>query len=424
MSSFCVISIHGFFHVRKNTHDYFMDLKSGFPFSLIKNGLLYNYAALKESSKTEIVILGGGISGALAAFYLTRAGLQCTVIDERNIGLGSTCASTSLLQYEIDVPLFKLKKMIGDRNAERAYLLCGQAIDTIKEIADEIGYDQFEYKPSLYYAANKKDVDLLNEEFTVRKNSGFDVSLLDEKEIKNKYGFKSPAAILSKLGGQVDAYTLTHAIHQYNIKKGCKVFENTTIKKINHQKENVLLTTKDDLKIDCRHLVYATGYETINFIKKKIVNLHSTYVIVSPHDTVKKNSGLDNTLIWNTDDPYLYMRTTQDGRLIVGGRDEPFYNPEKRDRLLDKKAERLEQDFKKLLPEIPFETEFKWTGTFGTTKDGLPFIGPYKKLPNSYFSLGFGGNGITFSVIAAEINRDIILGKVNPDREIFKFERI
>ncbi|MEO6870532.1 MAG: FAD-dependent oxidoreductase [Ginsengibacter sp.] len=400
-----------------------MDLKSGFPFSLIKNGLLHNYASLKESGETEIVILGGGISGALAAFYLTRAGLQCTVIDHRNIGLGSTCASTSLLQYEIDVPLCKLKKMIGDRNAERAYHLCAQSIDTIKEIAELIGYDQFEYKSSLYYAANKNDVSFLNEEFGARKKSGFDVSLLNAQEIKNQYGFNSTAAILSKLGGQVDAYTFTHALHQYNIQKGCRVFENTTIKKIDHQKENVLLTTKDNLTINCRHLVYATGYETVNFIKKKIVNLHSTYVIVSPHDTIQENTQLDKTLIWNTDDPYLYMRTTQDGRLIVGGRDEPFYNPEKRDRLLDKKAAKLEQDFNNLFPEIAFETEFKWTGTFGTTKDGLPFIGPYKKLPNSFFSLGFGGNGITFSVIAAQINCDIILGKLNPDREIFKFER-
>ena len=400
-----------------------MDLKSGLPLSLIKNGLTNNYPTLKNELNSEIVILGGGISGALAAYYLTREGLQCTVIDERNIGLGSTCASTSLLQYEIDVPLVKLRKMIGDHNANRAYNLCGEAIHTVKKIADEIGYTQFEYKPSLYYAANKKDLTFLNEEFDARKQSGFDVALLDSDAIKKNYNFKAAAAILSQLGGQVDAFSFTQALHQYNIKKGCKVFGHTSIKKIKHQKENVRLTTKEGIEIDCRYLVYATGYETVNFINKKIVNLHSTYVISSPHDTVPKNTGLDSTLIWNTDDPYLYMRTTNDGRIIVGGRDEPFYNPEKRDRLLDKKSLKLEQDFKNLFPEIPFETEFKWTGTFGTTKDGLPFIGPYNKLPNSLFSLGFGGNGITFSVIAAEINRDIILGKTNPDREIFKFER-
>ncbi|MND85941.1 Glycine oxidase [compost metagenome] len=72
---------------------------------------------------------------------------------------------------------------------------------------------------------------------------------------------------------------------------------------------------------------------------------------------------------------------------------------------------------------IDFKTEFSWTGTFSSTPDGLPFIGPYKKLANSYFALGFGGNGITFNVIAAEIIRDLILKRSNQDAHLFRFDR-
>ena len=87
------------------------------------------------------------------------------------------------------------------------------------------------------------------------------------------------------------------------------------------------------------------------------------------------------------------------------------------------KTKQLVKDINKLYPHLKFKPEFAWTGTFGSTKDGLPYIGPYEKLPNSYFALGFGGNGITFSLIAAEIITDLILGKENKDLELFTFDR-
>lgn len=401
-----------------------MDLKSGFPYWLIKNGLPYNYPTLEDSLESEVVVLGGGISGALSAYYLAEAGIDCVVVDARSIGLGSTCASTSLLQYEIDVPLSRLQTMIGYNKAVRSYQLCAEAIDKLKSISENIGFDKFEYKKSLYYAASKKDISFLKEEYKIRQENNFDVTLLDNKSIGNIFGFDAPAAILSELGAQTDAYSFTHALHQHNLKKGTRVFDRVNINKIHHNKNEVILTTQNKKTIKTKNLIYAVGYEAVNFINKKIVNLNSTYAIISEHYDVDNFAWPGEVLIWNTDDPYLYLRTTKDRRIIIGGRDEKFYNPEKRDKLLDQKSDRLEKDFKKIFPGIPFKKEYKWTGTFGSTKDGLPFIGPYKSLPNSYFALGFGGNGITFSQIAAEINRDLIMDNQNHDAALFSFERI
>jgi glycine/D-amino acid oxidase-like deaminating enzyme len=44
-------------------------------------------------------------------------------------------------------------------------------------------------------------------------------------------------------------------------------------------------------------------------------------------------------------------------------------------------------------------------------------------MPDVYFTLGYGGNGMTYSVIAAELIRDAFLGRTNPDAQIFSFER-
>ena len=400
-----------------------MNLYSGYPFWLIKDGLPFDYPKLETSIKTDVVILGGGISGALAAYYLINAGIECVVVDARTIGLGSTCASTSLLQYEIDTPLCELKDLVGLDNAKRSYQLCAEAIDTIKSISNKLNYKEFKSVKSLYYAACKKDISLLKEEFAIRKESGFEVKYLDEKQLKKYFNITAPCAILSQCGAKINAYSFTNTLHQYNINRGLKVYDRTPIKNIKHSRNNVVLQTENANTIHASKLIYATGYETVNFIKKKIVKLYSTYSTISEQVNEKTKFWKDDVLIWNTAEPYLYMRTTNDKRILVGGRDEAFIKPERRDKLIESKKNLLVKDFKKVFPNIEFYPEFTWVGTFGATKDGLPFIGNYKPLPNSYFALGFGGNGITFSVIAAQIITDLITGKKNKDAHIFSFER-
>ena len=400
-----------------------MDLTTGYPYWLINSGLPAHYEVLEHSAKTDVVIIGGGISGALAAYYLINAGINCILVDKRTIGLGSTCASTSLLQYELDKPLSVLSHQIGFQNASLAYRLCSDAIDSIGRISKRIGFHGFEKQYSLFFAASGKDKAMLKDEFLYRKKSGFDVSLLGEKEIKKAFGFNAPAAILSSQAANTDAYLFTHALLKASIKKGLLVYDRTGIAKIEYAKKTVTLHTDKGLLIHTKNVVNATGYEITEFIDKKIVKLHSTYALASEHMGTNVPLWDDKTLLWNTADPYLYMRLTSDRRVIVGGRDELYYNPSKRDKLIKSKAVSLKRDFNRLFPHIDLRPEFSWTGTFGSTHDSLPYIGSYAKTPHTYYALGFGGNGITFSLIAARMIRDMILGKKTKEAELFSFER-
>jgi glycine/D-amino acid oxidase-like deaminating enzyme len=400
-----------------------MNLKSGYPFSLIKNGLVAEYPKLEEDISTQVIIMGGGISGALAAHHLVQESIPCIIVDARSIGLGSSCASTSLLQYEIDTPLYKLSELIGEKAASRSYVLCREAIDKLLLLADRIGFADIQKRKSLYYAASKKDMAGLKKEFAARKKLGFNVRYLEDNAVFENSGIHAPAAILSADGAQTDAYMFTHALHQYNIKKGLKVYDRTTVNTIKHSRKGIELLTVNGYKIKARKMIYATGYEVVQYIDKPIVKLKSTYATISEPLSLEKPFWKNDMLLWNTADPYLYMRTTRDNRILVGGRDEDFYSPKKRDELIAAKTKKLSNDFHKVFPHINFIPEFSWTGTFGSTKDGLPFIGPYKKLLNSYFALGFGGNGITFSLIAAEIIADLVAGKKNTDTSVFSFDR-
>ena len=94
-----------------------MDLRSGHPFWLLKNGILANYPALEHDETCDVAIIGGGITGALVAHRLVQEGVNTVLLDKRDIGTGSTAASTSLLQYEIDTELAELISRVGEANA-------------------------------------------------------------------------------------------------------------------------------------------------------------------------------------------------------------------------------------------------------------------------------------------------------------------
>jgi glycine/D-amino acid oxidase-like deaminating enzyme len=400
-----------------------MNLSAGYPLWLIRDGMPCDYPKLERDTRADVVVMGGGISGALTAYYLQRAGIDTIVVDGRTIGFGSTCASTSLLQYEIDTPLAKLQEQIGVKQANRAYTLCAQAIGHLTSIAAEIGFNNFSSANSIYFASASSHVPLLLAELEARRKIGLDVQWLDEKQLNVSYGMQAPAAIISQPAAQTDAYAFTHALHQYNIARGGRVYDRTFVEDTKTYKKGLELYTRGGHRIRCKKLVYATGYETAHLFQKKIVKLISTYAVSSEQETTLAQPGKD-LVLWGTGKVYLYMRSTPDQRWIVGGRDEDFYSPARRDKMIMQKTGQLVKDIRKRIPGISFFPEFSWAGTFGATKDGLPFIGEYAPMPHCYFALGYGGNGITFSQIAAVLITGLIKGERCNDVSLFAFDRI
>ena len=403
-----------------------MNLHTPHPYWLLKNGFLREYPALRHPLQVDFLVMGGGITGALTAWYLAQAGVSVAVVDRRHIGMGSTCASTALLQYEIDVPMYQLAKYVGEKNAARSYHLCIEAIDNLEQICENLGLPTgFERKPSVYCASRKADLEALDLEFAIRQKHGIRVERWDKSDLVHAFPhFRSHGALYSPHdGAQVDAYALTHALLQDALKHGAQVFDKTEAVDIRHERTQVVLRTEHGPVIRAKQLVIACGYESQNYLEQKVTRLHSTYALVS--EPFEGDIWYRDALIWETARPYLYLRTTPDRRVLVGGRDEPFYSPGKRDKLLTQKTRSLAQDFNKMFPALaPILVDFHWAGTFAETADGLPYIGVVKERPRTIYALGFGGNGIVFSQIAGEIIRDMALGKKNTDAAIFSFNRL
>ncbi|MTI67035.1 MAG: FAD-dependent oxidoreductase [Firmicutes bacterium] len=390
----------------------------------------YNY--LDKNIECDVLIIGAGVTGAIASYYLTKENINTVMVDKNIVGYGSTRASTSILQYEIDTDLVGLKGLIGEKKAVRGFKLCEKAVYDIKNIVNDLDDDcDFTLKECFYYTKNSSEVDLLKKEYQLRKKHGFDVEFLGKEKSKKYFSFPIEGGIYSNKGAaQINPYKFTHALINKARKKSLRVYENTRIDKYFIENDHVVLKTNNDFLIKAKKVIIATGYEGKDFIKKDIVNLTRTFTIVTK--PVKKFLGWFNTsIIRDNEDSYTYLRTTKDNRIIIGGEDIKIGNENSKisnltndDLIAKKKYDILSNKLKGYFPGInDIEIEYRFSGVFGVTKDGLPYIGEYDKCPNFYFCLGYGSNGIIYSVLGGQINRDIILNKDNPDKELFKFNR-
>lgn len=400
-----------------------MNLYEQHPYWLMKNGIVTSYPSLQQNLQIDVAIMGAGISAALTAFNLRNSGLSIAIFDKNHAGMGSTAASTAFLQYEIDTPLTQLKELVGERDAVKSYELCRKAIYDIGDLCQTFKpkFD-FHLRPSLQYTSFKTHTKALQDEFKLRKKHNFKVEWLETADVREKFNFDAPGALFSADGGEVDAYLFTHSLLKNFQDAGHKVYNNTAINHVENTRQGVTLHTNNNHIVKAKKLIIACGYESLQYIPKKIAEINSTYALVSEPLT-DEFFWHKNSLIWETATPYMYFRVVSENRILVGGRDDPFHHPHIYPSVINRKTEMLQKAFLKRMPHIPLVPDFSWAGAFASTKDGLPYIGSIPERPNTFFALGFGGNGITFSVIAAEIIHDMVLGKKNTNADIFRFNR-
>lgn len=381
------------------------------------------FPALDEPLHCEVAILGGGVTGALVAYDLARHGVEVVVLDRDELGLGSTAASTGLLQYEIDVPLADLIKQVGETHAVYAYRRGLRAIDEIEALtADLAAPCGFVRRNTLCLASSEPDARDLRREIECRQHFGFEVRNLESPELKELSGFQAVSAMLSFGDAEIDPYQLTQALLAAGQAQGARYFSKTEVVSLQESPGETLLKTRGGVALRAKAVMLCTGYAARELLKSAPGDLNSTYVVSAQHiDQASKWPG--GFLVWETARPYFYARQTSDGHIILGGGDTSGPFDHRDAALLERKAEEILRRFAELYPGAKVEPEYVWGGTFAETEDGLPFIGKIPDQDRIYAALGYGGNGITFGVIAAKLLTDLFFGKPNVEEGVFRFGR-
>jgi glycine/D-amino acid oxidase-like deaminating enzyme len=378
-------------------------------------------ARLARDMTTDVLVMGAGITGAVIADALASAGMKVAVVDKRGLARGSTMASTALVQYEIDTPLIKLTRKIGKENAVRAWRRSRLAVEALAARLQELRVADVARRNSLYLAGNVLGPEELERENEARRAAGLSSRFLNRKALREQFGIARAAAILGYGNLVIDPRKSALALLKQAAVNGARLFSPTEIVQVTPTKVGVTVTAANDRRIQCAKLVFATGYELPHGVSHRHHKITSTWAIATvPQE--RRRFWPDECCIWEAADPYLYIRTTTEGRVICGGEDAEFSDPEKRKDLLVLKTSLLQRKLHRLLPKLDPTIEFAWTGAFGETTTGLPIVGPVPGMPHCWIALGYGGNGTTYAAIAADVIVGGITGRPDVDADLYRFQ--
>lgn len=376
------------------------------------------FPMLEEDIKTDVLIIGGGGSGTQCAYRLANSGLSITVVDQRAFGQGSTSSNTALIQYAGDKTFTELISSFGEEAAVKHLKLCEAAISELEAICPNLPVNpDYKRRDSLYYASYEEDVEKLKIEYAYLKKHGFSCDLWSEEKIGSHYSFKKRAALYYFNDAELNPYKLVYGLLDA-VKPAIRCYENTKVTRMKAKEGEHQFHTRNGKTIIAKHAIVCGGYETLELKKEKNAVISSSYAIVT--SPVEHFAGWHKqSLIWESARPYIYMRTTPDNRIIIGGLDEDTAIPEERDAKITRKKEKLVNELNKLFPDYEVKADYYLGAMYGGTHDGLPVIGMYEDWPDCYFLMGYGDNGTVYSMVLSKIISEHILNGRSTNLDLY-----
>lgn len=385
------------------------------------------FPLLGRDRLTDVVVVGGGITGAAVAWRFAEAGVRVTLVEAGRVGRGSTSASTALLMQEPDEDFGVLMRRYGPSRARRIWQLSRIAtqdlVDTLRRL--DIFCDLV-HRDSVYYAPTDEDARRLRVEHHRRRKAGIEGRWLNRTTLHRVAGIDGAAAIRTPGNAQVNPYKACVGLLRAAADRGALIFEKSAVRSIKASRDGVIVkTARAAIRAD--RVVIATGYATPYFkplaARFRMLN---TYVVATRRMTPaeRRRIGLGAVMLWDTGRPYHYARWTRDHRLMLGGGDRPLVAEQARTQVLEDSTRAVHDHFLELYPALAgIPLEWGWEGLFATTPDSLPYIGPHRRYRRHLFALGYGGNGMTFAFLAARLLLDWYCGNRSADHDLFAFSR-
>jgi glycine/D-amino acid oxidase-like deaminating enzyme len=375
----------------------------------------------------EVVIIGGGITGAICAYLFADAGLRVALLESKIIGHGSTVASTALLMQEPDRDFGDLAERFGRATAREIWKSLARATrDVVKTMRALKLNAAIRECDSVYFTRDPDKVKGLRKEFDARKSAGLPGRWLSAASLYRMTGIRAQAAIVTSGNAQANPVRACHGFLGAAVRRGARIFERSQARSVKASKAGVeVRTARGTISAAC--IIVATGYATSEF--RGLVGhfkMKDTYVVA----TRRLRAQLRHRVMaWDTDRPYHYLRWTHDGRLLVGGEDTIHRTATGSRRRVANARARLTMYLAQIYPELADEKpNYAWEGLFAETPDGLPYIGEHSRYPRHLFALGYGGNGMTASFLAAKTLVDLYQGRdkrrdKRPRGNLFAFDR-
>lgn len=372
---------------------------------------LKHYPTLDQSLSVEVAIIGGGITGALSAYILSKQGKKVALIEKNMIACGATVMTTAFLTQSLDTDFTDLIKILGEDRAELVADSHRDAIDYIEKIIKDEHIDcDFSRCSNYIFTDTEKDHQSLKDECTAMQKLSVHCTL----EIPSKITTTSTGSVEIHNQAKFHPLKFIKGILEVAEKHGALIFEHTDAREIIGNRVHTPLGG-----IHANWIIAAT-YEPFGnpvglFFKK---GMYVSYV----YELEMESTSLPEGTYEDTDNPYHYFRVDKKedaDRIIIGGEDHRQDIPVDS----EKNFAALQAFTEKTFPHKKYTIVRKWSGPILEPIDGLAFIGPHKE-KHILYAMGFSGNGMTYSMISALIFSDIIFGKKNTWLPVYRADRI
>jgi len=278
----------------------------------------------------------------------------------------------------------------------------------------------------VYFTRDPGKVEALRKEFDARKRAGLPGRWLSAASLHRMTGITAQAAIATTGNAHVNPVRACHGFLAAAARRGARIFERSQARTVKTSAAGAEVRTSGGT-ISAQHIIVATGYATPEF--RGLVGrftMRDTYVLATRRLRTPRRYRV---MAWDTDRPYHYLRWTDDGRLLLGGEDTRHRSRKGSRRRIANARARLIAYLGLIYPDLAdAKLEYAWEGLFAETPDGLPYIGEHSRYPRHLFALGYGGNGMTASFLAAKTLLDSYHGrdkgrKAPQSGNLFAFDR-
>ena len=361
----------------------------------------------------DAVIVGGGITGISTALLLQKSGKKCLVMEANNLCFGTSGGTTAHLNTLLDTPYTTIIKNFGKENARLVANSAKEALDLIRSNISEYKIDcAFEDACAYLFSQTSDQTEELDEIHDACFEAGIDVS----------YNLTLPVPIefmkTIEVRGQAKFHPVkyVYALAKAYEEAGGIILQHTRVTGVGDTDGITVETTNGSFR--AANLIYATHIPPgVNLIHLRCEPWRSYAMAFTTKD---KKYWRD--LVYDMYEPYHYIRSQKiDGQeyMIVGGGDH------KTGELANPEANLLKLESYIRTHFNPGEILFKWSSQYFESADGLPYIGHLPGHPGNIFvASGYGGNGMTYSSVAAQLLTDMILEKESPYIHLFDPNRI
>ena len=346
-----------------------------------------NGQSLRGDLRVDAAVIGGGMAGILTARALAEEGLHTAVLEARALGSGQTGNTTAKITAQHGLIYTRLIRQLGESRA-RLYARANQeAVEEYRRLARSgINCDFMDCPAYLY--SRVRELPLVREDGACRA-----LGLETAFTLTTTLPFPVKGAV--RMEGQAMLHPLKFL---YGAARGLEVYEHTPVLTA----EEDCLTTPHGT-VSARYVVFACHYPFVNFPGLYFTRMHQERSYVAAVSGAPQLDGI----YYGVDPGGLSFRNAGDYLLVGGGGHPTGQGAE------HSPYQTLEDQAKALwLNAVPAA---RWSAQDCVTLDGLPYIGQYaRSTPDLYVATGFGKWGMTLSMAAATILRDLVLGRSNP----------